>query len=104
MKRILTTVAVAMGILMAAPAFAARADGRQAAQQERIRDGVRSGELTRREAVKLERRHLRLQRELRRDRRDGGRLTRGERRHLEREQNRLSRQICREKHDGQARK
>ncbi|HEY3451565.1 MAG TPA: hypothetical protein VGK67_34725 [Myxococcales bacterium] len=104
MKRTLTMVAVAMGILTAAPAFAARADERQANQEARIREGVQSGELTRREAARLERKHHRLQHEIRRDRRDDGRLTRGEKRRLERQQNRLSRQIGREKHDAQERR
>jgi len=103
MKRILTVVVVSMGLLAATPALAARADVRQAEQQERIRDGVRSGELTRREAGKLERQHRKLQREMRRDRCNDGRLSRGEKRQLERKQDRLSRKIWREKHDAQAR-
>lgn len=104
MKRTLTIVAVAMGILSATPAFAARADDRQVAQERRIEEGVASGELNRREAARLERKHHRLQHEIRRDRRDDGRLDRCERRRIERQQDRLSRQIDRQKHDRQERR
>lgn len=74
---------------------------RQRAQQRRIAQGIRSGQLTPGETAKLERREAALNREIRRDRRDGGGLSARERAKIDRQQNRLSRQIYREKHDNQ---
>jgi hypothetical protein len=71
-------------------------------QQDRIAQGVKSGELTAGETAKLERKEARVNRETRRDRaQNGGTLTPQERRKINRQQNRLSRQIYREKHDRQ---
>jgi hypothetical protein len=72
-------------------------------QRRRIHQGVRSGELTRREASRLYSRSTDLSRDYWRDRRDGGGLSRGERRRLEVRQDHLSRSIYRQKHDRQAR-
>jgi len=95
-------IAAVTGLLLAVPAFAAGVDRRAACEQGRINEGVRSGALTRPEARRLERRELRLEREIGRDRAFGG-LSRAERAHLNREENRLSRSIYREKHDAQFR-
>jgi hypothetical protein len=71
-------------------------------QQDRIAQGVKSGELTAGETAKLERKEARVNRETRRDRaKNGGALTPNERRKVNRQQDRLSRQIYRNKHDGQ---
>jgi hypothetical protein len=71
-------------------------------QQERIAQGVQSGELTPRETARLERKEARVQREIRRDRAaHGGHLTPGEKARINRQQNRLSREIYREKHDAE---
>lgn len=71
-------------------------------QQDRIAQGVKSGELTAGETAKLERKEARVNRETRRDRaKNGGTLTPKERRKINRQQDRLSRQIHRQKHDGQ---
>ncbi len=75
---------------------------RQERQQVRIRQGVRSGELTRREAHRA-RESQRDIRQLERAYRSDGTLTRAERVDLHHEQNQASRQIYRQKHDAQDR-
>jgi hypothetical protein len=70
-------------------------------QQDRIANGVNSGELTAGEATRLEKKESRLNAETRRMRSDG-KLTPAERARVQRQQNRLSRQIYRQKHDAQA--
>lgn len=75
---------------------------RQHNQQGRIYQGVRSGELTRRETLRLEREQSQIQREEWRYRRDGE-LTARERAELQRELNQSSRHIYRAKHNGRDR-
>lgn len=79
-----------------------RINARQQVQRERIQQGVRSGELTRRETARA-RADQRDIRQLERAYKSDGELTRGERRDLTREQNQASRQIYRDKHDAQDR-
>jgi hypothetical protein len=97
-------VLAAFGILTAsaADAEACRAGRRQAHQQARIGEGVRSGELTRPEARRLEREQRHIRRAERRVRADGE-VTAGESARLDRMQDRASRRIYREKHDRQER-
>lgn len=79
-----------------------RLDQRQANQAQRIRQGVRSGELTRPETRRL----VHGQRELRRDERAAkadGVVTARERAELQHEANQQSRRIYRQKHDAQSR-
>ena len=89
---------------LAAPAQARPHDpgvnARQQHQQQRIGQGVRSGQLTRGETRRLEREQRHINREERRYKSDGV-LTRAERADLHRDQNRASRHIRQEKHDGQ---
>ena len=69
-------------------------------QQNRIAQGVRTGQLTPRETAHLERRETSINREEHRMRRaDNGRLTRADRAALTRRQNRVSRSIYRDKHN-----
>lgn len=70
-------------------------------QQTRITQGLRSGSLTPRETVRLERRESRIARQEGQDRRTGGRFTTAERRHIQREESASSRAITRDKHNGQ---
>ena len=70
-------------------------------QQDRIGQGIQHGSLTPAEAARLERREVRINREIRRDRRTGGRFTARERARVQRDQNRASRSIYRQKHDAQ---
>ena len=72
-------------------------------QQERIHQGVGSGQLTRREQYRLEARNSRIRTQEYRDRLSGGRFTPAERRHIQRELNGSSRAIYHQKHDGQTR-
>ena len=76
---------------------------RQGTQQKRIREGVATGELTNKEAIKLEREQGRINREIERDRVDGGRFTSAERKKANRKLNRSSAKIYHEKHDPQKR-
>ena len=97
------TMTLTLGLLLSTTALAQAPALRAGAEQARINQGVATGELNRREAGRLERRELRIEREIGRDRLTGGGLSSGERRRIDRQQNRLSRSIYREKHDGQVR-
>ncbi|HSQ18750.1 MAG TPA: hypothetical protein VLR92_00115 [Blastocatellia bacterium] len=77
-------------------------NGRQYREQQRINQGIRSGELTRREARVLEGRLARIRIHERFARADGH-LSYRERARLNRELNRESRGIYRQKHDSQTR-
>lgn len=101
MKKILAGLALAT--LLTTSAFAQRARARHENQSARINQGVRSGELTPREAAKLRKKEAASRAKLRRDIRDGGGLTAKERAQTERRQDRLSREIAKEKHDAQKR-
>lgn len=77
-------------------------DARQHREQQRINQGIRSGELTRREARRLETGLARIRIDERFARSDGY-ISPRERARLNRELNRESRGIYRQKHDGQDR-
>ncbi len=79
-------------------ALAGRVANRQIRQQRRIHQGIRSGELTRREIRRLERDQFKIQR-FKRNAWSDGRLTPRERVRLEHGQNRASRHIYRLKHN-----
>ncbi len=71
-------------------------------QQDRIANGVKSGELTSGEAARLEKEQSKLNAETRAMRAaDGGKLTAADKAKVQRQQNRLSHQIYRQKHDAQ---
>lgn len=78
-------------------------DQRQKNQQERIKEGVQSGEVTRGEARRLEAQQGKIQADEMVAKSDG-KVTNAERRQLKREQNRASRNIARKKHNGAIRK
>jgi hypothetical protein len=70
-------------------------------QQDRIAQGVKSGQLTAGETAHLERNEAKINNEVRNDRAaNGGRLTAQEKAQVNRQQNRQSRQIYRDKHNG----
>lgn len=77
-----------------------KVDERQQNQHSRIREGVHSGELNRREARRLRHEQRHIRKAERRAKADGT-VTRAERERLERKQNRASRDIRRQKHDAQ---
>lgn len=73
-------------------------------QQDRIANGLRSGQMTSGEAARSERQQQGLNREVSGMRQaNGGRLTRGERALVTRQQNRTSRQIYNRQHNGRSR-
>ena len=76
---------------------------RQKNQQERIDEGVKGGELTKKETLKLEAEQGKIQRKKRRFRRNDGKLGPKERAKLEQEQDKASKHIYKEKHDAQTR-
>ncbi len=103
----LTTTALLVIAFMATTAFAGNTKTplirkRQVHQQQRIIQGLKSGQLTPREFMKLERQQKRIERERRRFASDGI-ITPKERLKLHRDLNRTSRHIFREKHDRQRR-
>jgi hypothetical protein len=70
-------------------------------QQDRIAQGIKSGQLTAGEASHLENNEAKINNEVRNDRAaNGGKLTAQEKRQVNRQQNRTSRQIYRDKHNG----
>jgi hypothetical protein len=70
-------------------------------QQDRIAQGIQSGQLTAGEAAHLENNEAKINKEVRNDRAaNGGKLTPQERKQVNRQQNRMSRQIYRDKHNG----
>ena len=70
-------------------------------QQDRIAQGIKSGQLTAGEAAHLESNEAKINKEVRNDRAaNSGKLTPQERAQVNRQQNRTSRQIYRDKHNG----
>jgi hypothetical protein len=70
-------------------------------QQDRIAQGVKSGQLTAGEAAHLENNEAKINQEVRSDRQaNGGKLTPQEKAKVNRQQNKMSRQIYRDKHNG----
>jgi len=70
-------------------------------QQDRIGQGIKSGQLTAGEAAHLENNEAKINHEVRNDRAaNGGKLNPQERAKVNRQQNRQSRQIYRDKHNG----
>lgn len=91
-----------LSVSIALPAFAGRVDRRQGLQRARINEGVREGELTRKEAAELRagQRHVRrLERRAEKD----GQVSAEEAARLEKAQDRQSKRIYKEKHDGETR-
>lgn len=70
-------------------------------QQDRIANGIKSGQLTSKEASNLENRESKINQEVAQDRKaNGGKLTQQEKQQVNRQQNQASRQIYRDKHNG----
>jgi hypothetical protein len=77
---------------------------REENQQDRIAQGVRSGQLTAGETAKLENQQQGVHREAAADRQaNGGKLTGADRRAINQSQNRASRNIYNKKHNGRTR-
>jgi len=80
-----------------------RIDAREKAQKERIKEGVKSGELTRRETHRLAVEQKKIRNDEAKAKADG-KVTPRERARLNKELNRANRDIYRQKHDKQKRK
>lgn len=102
-RKLFWGVLVVAGALAVPAAEAGTINAREHRQRVRIREGVRSGELTAREATRLRAEQAAVRAEERFYRRTGGGLSPWERRDLQRDLNRTSRDIRWQKHDGQAR-
>jgi hypothetical protein len=105
MKRIVGILLSVMFVLALGINVSAQTPGvdrREHTQQRRIRRGVRSGSLTRREAGRLERQQRRT-RHIEAKAKSDGTVTARERARLQRRENRTSRHIYRQKHDAQKR-
>lgn len=110
MNRTFVTLAVA-ALVASGPVFAQQsqptnsqpgntANDRRENQQDRIANGVQSGQLTAGETKNIEGREANLNREIHDDRSaDGGKLTQQERNQVNRQQNHLSRSIYNDKHN-----
>jgi len=99
-----TAVALAVSALFAQLTLAQNTADivqRNANQQERIEQGLQSGQLTTKEAAKLEKGEARVEK-IEQRAEANGKLTDAERRRIEQAQNKESREIYREKHDGQS--
>lgn len=103
MKKQAAVLGLAIALSGAGMASAGPINGRERHQQRRIGQGVRSGELTGRETLRLERQQARIRAEEFRYRHNDGRLGARERADLQRDLNRSSRNVYRQKHDGQSR-
>lgn len=79
-----------------------RINARQMHQQKRIRQGIKSGELTPAEARHLEKREKKIQADKKAAKADGI-VTPAEKAKITREQNRASRAIARKKHNARTR-
>ena len=98
-NRIWVTVMFGAALTMV-NASAQTVNQRRENQQDRIGQGVKSGQLTAGETANLESKEAALNHEVHNDRSmNNGHLTAGEKAQVNRQQNRLSRQIYRDKHN-----
>lgn len=96
-----TVLVLAIGLLFSAGALAQNAASetqRDTNQQNRVEQGLKSGQLSTKEAGTLERDEQRIDRTQARDMKDGT-LTTQEKAQIQREQNRASQQIYQDKHN-----
>jgi uncharacterized membrane protein YebE (DUF533 family) len=103
MKRtstLLVAVLAAFALPVLAQTNTPNIDQRQANQQQRIDQGVKSGELTGREAARLEKGQERVQKMEDKAKADG-KVTKKERARIQHAENVQSRHIAKEKHDRQ---
>ncbi len=107
MKKVMVSI-MAGALLMgtAVPSFADdQIQDRKENQQDRIAQGVKSGQLTPGETAHIEKNESNLNKEIRTDRKqNGGNLTNKEKAQVNRQQNRLSKQIYKDKHNAKTQK
>jgi hypothetical protein len=95
-----TTSAPTQGTTTSAPAPKPTIAQRKENQQDRIANGVQSGQLTAGETSKLETKEAAINGETRADRAaNGGKLTTAEKQQINQQQNQLSKQIYNDKHN-----
>ncbi len=95
-----TTSTPTQGTTTSAPATKPTIAQRKENQQDRIANGVQSGQLTAGETSKLETKEAAINGETRADRAaNGGKLTAAEKQQINRQQNQLSKQIYNDKHN-----
>jgi len=95
-----TTSTPTQGTTTSAPATKPAIAQRKENQQDRIANGVQSGQLTAGETSKLETKEAAINGETRADRAaNGGKLTAAEKQQINRQQNQLSKQIYNDKHN-----
>jgi hypothetical protein len=100
MKLIVTGILMLAGVALSQSSDPATISQRKENQQDRIANGVQSGQLTAGETKSLEGKESNLNRETRDDRKaDGGRLTGQEKQQINNQQNHLSKQIYADKHN-----
>jgi hypothetical protein len=100
MKNILVTLFAASILAAGALAQTSEVGKRTENQQDRIGQGVKSGQLTAGETSNLEKKEASVNQEVRTDRAlNGGRLTTQEKGIVNRQQNNLSKQIYQDKHN-----
>jgi len=100
---LLSTSAMTADAPAEAKYYKKRVNHRQVAQKKRIGHGIKSGELTGKEAKRLSKQQAALARKEHQMRLSGDGLSKGEAARLERAQDQLSRSIYKQKHDGQDR-
>lgn len=100
MKKLLfATLAATTLLAVSLPADDKIAD-RKENQQDRIAQGVKSGQLTAGETAHLEKQESAVNKEIRAERQfNGGKLTNAEKRQVNRQQNRMSHEIYKDKHN-----
>ena len=102
MKRIALAV-IAAALAVAANAQTSDVGRRKENQQDRIAQGVKSGQLTAGETSSLEKKEAAINQEVRTDRSlNGGKLTAGEKKIVNQQQNRMSNQVYKDKHNAAA--
>jgi len=91
---------ISLTLIASAATAKTRAEKREANQDQRIENGVQSGELTQKEATRLEAGQARVDQTQDSAQADG-KVTKKEKRHVEKMQDRQSKKIHRQKHDRQ---
>jgi len=94
-------IAILVSALAAPAALGQRIENRKERQKARIAEGVKSGELTKKEAARIKARERDLNQQIREDRKDGGGMTALERAKIEKRQDNISKDIYKQKHDAQ---
>ena len=100
MRFIGTMIVAATVTVMTAAAQTDKVDQRKENQQDRVAQGIKSGQLTAGETAKVETREAAINQEVHTDRTlNGGKLTGQEKQIVNRQQNQMSKQISADKHN-----